>query len=90
MILEETSHRMMHFSINHLKKKQPRDDYFELLKLSFASYKNSTSRCEVSCTWVCAPRSTIALKIRMFQKQFSLSAQEEEALKELYVFAIIY
>ena len=90
MISEETSHRMMQFASNYLKKKLPRDDYLELLELTILFLGGTPPRGAKFCApgpvhyarWM--SKLLCALRIWMFWKQCSLIAQEEEALKELF------
>ena len=57
MISEETKHRMMHFAINHLEKKQLRDDYLKLLEL-FLLVGEIPPRGPKFCVFgTCAPRT---------------------------------
>jgi len=94
VITEESSQRMIQFATNHLATKQPQDDYFELFELTIlflGGIPPHGVKFRVPGPIQHARRMSkllYALKMWIFQNQFSLIAQEEEALKQLYNFAI--
>jgi len=94
-IIAKNKDSILEFAIQHIEIGQPRDDYKELLELAIVFIGGIPPRgvhfmapgAMHHARWLA--KAIYALKIWLFQKQFSLTAREERELLNICIFVVV-
>jgi hypothetical protein len=86
---------IIEFVMEHLKKKQPRDDYMEFMELSMIflgeaptrGMKFRTPGAMHRARWMA--KVIYAIKIWLFRSQFNMTASEEQGIRDFATFSVV-